>query len=262
MPEKIRVRYKDSHPSWPGDVAAFNGHNVAGGFHSPKYPGYEEDIPGTFLDDTDKTIEYRNPSKDIEYITAMEYRKRIFETGGYHRQPGQKFGQAAPPYLPQNKTMLKMYVPPRSLEPAERAEFLWKTTVATLLFAEFSPLCMEFIGPIPEDALYLLKKKAKETGSATYMNLTKGPGVKVVETPHETDPEKANTVNPALIDIRKMDPTNAVKYVKELTDIKMLKDYSAIESKGSRPKVAFAIEQRISELNQSAVISAGKASEA
>jgi len=259
MPEKIRIRYKDSHPSWPGDVASFNGHNQPGGFHGPKYPGYEEDIPGDFLDDVVKEIDYRNPDKSIESITKMEYRRRIYETGGYHRQPGQKFHQPAPPHIPQNKTMLKMYVPPRKLEPSEMEEFLWKTKVATLLFAEFSPLCMEFVGPIPEDALALLKKKAKETGSPTYINLLKGPGKEQVKTPDPINPEKKGSMPTDAIDISKMDEINAVKYVKELTDINMLSDYSAKEAKRSRPRVAFAIEERIADLKHSAVVAAGQA---
>jgi len=249
MPKTIRIRYKDSHPSWPGDVAAHNGHNLAGGFHGPKYPGYEEDIPGDFLDDKIANKEYKNRDGSFDVITEMEWRKRIWETGGYHRQPGQKLYQPAPPHIPSNKSMLRMYLPPRKLDGQAMADLIWKTKVATLLFKEFSPLCMEFIGEIPEDAKALLRKKAeeeKQTKGLTYVNLVKG--AEVVPVPDKNDPAKVKPIDDKIVDITTMDEINAAKFVKEVSDLALLKDYSAKESKRSRPRVAVAIEERIKEL--------------
>jgi hypothetical protein len=253
MPKMITIRYKDSSPNWPGDVAAMNKFNLPQGFDGPKYPGYEEQIPGDLLDDTDKVIDYKGPAdqrggRDHEQITEMEYRKRLYETGGYHNHSSRKMHQPAPPRLMQNKSMLKVYSPPRALQAQDLENFLWKTKVATLVLKEFNPICMELISEVTDDMMATLKTKAKEPGGKIYENLLKGPGM-IKPTKEERDMPKAAPANDAP-DITQMDENNAVKYVKEVSDVDLLKNYSAQESKKSRPRVAVAIETRIQELSK------------
>lgn len=255
MPKKITIRYKDSSPNWPGDVSSMNHYNMVQGFDGPKYPGYEEPIPGDFLNDTDKNIEYKGRldlqgNRSYEYITEMEYRKRIYLTGGYHNHGARKFHEAAPPRLMANKTMLKIYAKPRELQGQELENFLWKTKVAVLLFKHFQPLCMELISDIDNETMALLNKKAKEPNGQIYASLIKGPGV--IVKPVKEDPEdegrEPNENEPP--DITVMDDINAVKMVQDTKDIALLKYYSIQESKKSRPRVAVAIEQQIQNLSQ------------
>lgn len=253
MPKLITIRYKDSSPNWPGDVAAMNKFNLAQGFDGPKYPGYEETIPGDILDDEDKVIDYKGPAdqrggRDHEQITEMEYRKRLYETGGYHNHSSRKMHQPAPLRLMQNKTMLKVYSPPRELKAQELEDFLWKTKVATLILKEFNPNCMELISEVTDDMKACLKKKAAGPNGKIYEALLKGPGM-IKPTKEEKDMPKVAPGNEPP-DITKLDENNAVKYIKEVDNVDLLRDYSALESKKSRPRVAVAIEQRIQELSK------------
>lgn len=256
MPKTILVRYKDVSPVWPGDVAAMNAYNLPQGFDGPKYPGYEENIPGDFLDDNDRVFDYKGPAdqrggRDHEMVTEMEYRRRLYETGGYHSHGTRRYNVPAPPKLLQNKSMLRVYSPPRKLEGQELENFLYKTKVATLLLKHYNPICMELISDITDDMIAVLKKKSKDKNGkevAIYANLVAGPSMITKPDPKGADTTTSPSGDPP--DITALDKVNAVKFIKEVQNVELLKVYSVQESKKSRPEVAVALEQRILELSK------------
>ncbi len=253
-PKPILIRYKDSPGPHKGDVSSFNNYNMnQSKFDGPKYPGFEEYIPGDILDDIDRCVEYKGRmdlqgARNFDHITQLEYRKRLFETGGYTNHGARTIYEPAPPRLMQNKSMLKVYLPARKLEGQALVDFLYKTKVAVLFLKNFNPICMELISDIPDEVVALLKKKAKAFPGSIYDMLSKGPEMVAQRAKDNPDNDHPTGNEPPLI--TDMDENNACNYIKELTDVNLLKAYAAQESRKSRPRVAVAIEQQIQTLSQ------------
>jgi hypothetical protein len=253
-PKPILIRYKDSPGPHKGDVSSFNNFNMTQSkFDGPKYGGFEEWIPGNILDDNDRCVEYKgrpdiNGGRNFDHITKLEYRRRLFETGGYTNHGARNVYEPAPPRLMQNKTMLKVYLPARKLEGQALVDFMYKTKVGVLFLEHFNPICMELVGDIPDEVIALLKKKAKANPGSIYDMLSKGPDVVAAVNKDKGDPDHPTGNEPPLI--TDMDENNACNYVKELKDVDLLKAYAAQESRKSRPRVAVEIEQQIQRLSQ------------
>jgi len=155
MKSTIRIRYKHSGAIL-GDMASHNPYNIPGGFPGPKYPGYEEEIPATLLDDKYKTINYKNPDGTRELITEKEYRLRLHKYGGFTSHVS--WHDPAPPQNPRNANETNIVVPPRRLTDEEREQFMLKQEIGLRYFKHFNPICMEIVDEIPDEIM----KKARQ----------------------------------------------------------------------------------------------------
>ena len=205
----IKIRYK--HGALPGDPAAFNAHGAPNGFPRVVFGGDEHDIPDTELDDKDTFIIYRYKDGKEKPMTEKEYRKTLYETGGYR---GPQYNEAAPAGRNENNKNLVLL--PRKMNQAETIEFLNKQKAATLKFKFFNPMCMELISTLPGD------------------------------TSSEKDDKAQDRKTP---DIAKMSVKDALAYIGEVKDENELTGVSIAEDRGqARPAVLMGIENQLKKI--------------
>jgi len=216
LPKFIKIRYKNTGDHL-GDPASFNSHNMAGNFPGMKWPGQEEMIPGDVLDDKKKIISYQNPDKSREMITEKEYRARLHRYGGFTSQTS--YHDPAPPAL-ENPGRPNMVLPPAPLDGDQYAAFLTKQEFALLNFKHFNPICMEYIGEVPDDFK---------------------PGEK-----------KVQSGSPKDIHITELDVDNSVKIIKQLKDVSVLNRLMDEEIKlaSPRPEVVTALETQAAAMSK------------
>lgn len=206
----IRIRYKNGDTV--GDPAAFNNYNSVGGFPKLKYPGDEEEIPATELDDTEPFLMYTHPNKNKEQVTEKQYRQLMFKYGGYDKNS--HYHEAAPPARPKNVSMI---LPPRKMDQAEFAAFLAKQQAATLKYKHFNPISMELISEMDE--------KVDEKNVKNNKKDSKTP------------------------DISKMKVKEAVDYIKDIQDENVLASLSVEEDRNQqRPAIIHELEQQMKRL--------------
>ena len=232
MSDRIKIRYKNGEYA-VGDMGSANGHNVVGGFPSPKWPGYEEEIPATLLDAKRKRIRYKYPDQRVEFLSEYEHRKMLHKFGGF--TAGNNFASPAPPSRPGNPNDGRLALESIKLDVDDQRKFEWKQEVALHFFKEFNPRCMELISELPQEIIALAKKDP----DLAYL---------FVEDDFHDDKDTSGS----LPDLTTMDPDNAIKIVNQIGDEKALKELSIIESRISFPRqgVILAIENQLAKLNK------------
>jgi hypothetical protein len=230
MSDKIKIRYKNGDYA-VGDMGSANGINVVGGFPSPKWPGYEEDIPATLLDNKRKRIRYKHPDQRVEFLSEYEHRKLLHKFGGF--TAGNNFASPAPPARPGNPNDGRLALESVKLDGEEQRKFEWKQEVALHFYKEFNPRCMELISELSPEVIAMAKKDK----DLEYLF-------------QEEDFHDDKDDSGKLPDLTIMDPDSAINVIRQISDEKALTELSRIEARISMPRqgVLVEIENQLSKI--------------